>query len=552
LTSPVEMDTTPPTVVGKSPASDATNVPITTTIETTFSEPMNQTATEGAFALKEGEQNVTGAFSWANNTMRFTPDNPLKYNTLYTVSLNAEAKDLAGNPLNPITWTFTTEEEPGEDTIPPAAVTDLTIQKVKSNSVTLSWTATGDDGNIGQASAYDLRYSTSAITDDNFEDATKVENPPTPQVAGSPEVFTVTNLTPQMAYYFALKVLDEVPNISEISNVVNAITTVLLGDVSGDNNVTAYDAALILQHVVGVTNLSSLIDIADVSGNGSITALDAALVLQYTVNLIDHFPAEKPEAAPTDFKVIQSVTVSIPRLNTKPGAKITVPISVDGVVNLFSAKLTLEYDGQMLKLLNISAPELPSWEGPGVGELPSNALLTSHSAETGRLTVGLSSAKAVNGKTSLINLEFEVLPIAIDGKLGQVRIVEAFINEGIQPKIENGSIKVLPYKTALLQNYPNPFNPETWIPFELANEAFATIRIYNINGCLIRTIALGQKAAGMYLSKDKAAYWDGRDNFGEKVSSGVYFYTLQVERQRNPEGNGADKFITTRKLVVVK
>ena len=72
-------------------------------------------------------------------------------------------------------------------------------------------------------------------------------------------------------------------------------------------------------------------------------------------------------------------------------------------------------------------------------------------------------------------------------------------------------------------------------------DAFATIRIYNINGRLIRTIALGQKAAGMYLSKDRAAYWNGRDDFGEKVSSGVYFYTLQ-----------AGKFVATRKLVLVK
>jgi hypothetical protein len=105
----------------------------------------------------------------------------------------------------------------------------------------------------------------------------------------------------------------------------------------------------------------------------------------------------------------------------------------------------------------------------------------------------------------------------------------------------NGSITVIPSTFALLQNYPNPFNPDTWIPFKLAADESVTILIYNQKGQLIRTIVLGQKAAGVYLSKDKAAYWDGRDDLGEKVSSGVYFYSLR-----------AGEFIATRKLVVVK
>jgi hypothetical protein len=96
--------------------------------------------------------------------------------------------------------------------------------------------------------------------------------------------------------------------------------------------------------------------------------------------------------------------------------------------------------------------------------------------------------------------------------------------------------------SALYRNYPNPFNPETWIPFQLASEADVVIRIYNIEGQLVRTLNLGNQPAGTYIMKDKAASWDGKNDEGNLVSSGVYFYTL--------EANG--KKIGTRKMIMLK
>jgi hypothetical protein len=78
------------------------------------------------------------------------------------------------------------------------------------------------------------------------------------------------------------------------------------------------------------------------------------------------------------------------------------------------------------------------------------------------------------------------------------------------------------------QNYPNPFNPETWIPYQLAQSGLAAITIYDSAGQLVRVLDLGYRKAGMYLSHDKAAYWDGRNTAGEDVSSGVYFYHIQA------------------------
>ncbi len=101
--------------------------------------------------------------------------------------------------------------------------------------------------------------------------------------------------------------------------------------------------------------------------------------------------------------------------------------------------------------------------------------------------------------------------------------------------------KLLVVENQLLQNFPNPFNPETWIPYKLTNDTAVTINIYDTKGQLIHNISLGTKQAGIYATKDRAAYWNGRDSLGQKVSSGIYFYTLE-----------AGEFRATRKMVIMK
>ena len=100
---------------------------------------------------------------------------------------------------------------------------------------------------------------------------------------------------------------------------------------------------------------------------------------------------------------------------------------------------------------------------------------------------------------------------------------------------------LIPEETALHRNYPNPFNPETWIPYQLAKPAEVTLTIYDINGQLVRRLAVGHQAAGMYRSRSRAVYWDGRNQLGEPVASGLYFYTLT-----------ADNFTATRRMLILK
>jgi len=83
-------------------------------------------------------------------------------------------------------------------------------------------------------------------------------------------------------------------------------------------------------------------------------------------------------------------------------------------------------------------------------------------------------------------------------------------------------------RTALLQNYPNPFNPETWIPYQLVDDAFVKLTIYDQSGRVVRTMEIGHQISGSYDSREKAVYWDGRNEDGEIVTSGVYPYQLDA------------------------
>jgi hypothetical protein len=100
---------------------------------------------------------------------------------------------------------------------------------------------------------------------------------------------------------------------------------------------------------------------------------------------------------------------------------------------------------------------------------------------------------------------------------------------------------VMPNQTRLLPNYPNPFNPETWIPFELEQEASVSMTIFDSRGRIVRKLEIGHRPAGRHLSQSQAAYWNGRNQRGEAVAAGVYFYTLST--------NG---YTASRKMVIVK
>ena len=149
-------------------------------------------------------------------------------------------------------------------------------------------------------------------------------------------------------------------------------------------------------------------------------------------------------------------------------------------------------------------------------------------AETGLLELSMLEQMDADG----LRVQLEILRATNDGSLNYQQTV-AFL-QAILTAIQ-------PNQTVLLANYPNPFNPETWIPYQLARDSHVQVTIYDTQGAIIRRLELGYRAEGFYTTRGKAAHWDGRNEVGERVASGIYFYQLET-----------DDVSLLRKMVILK
>ena len=203
-------------------------------------------------------------------------------------------------------------------------------------------------------------------------------------------------------------------------------------------------------------------------------------------------------------------------------------VNVDGLVNILDLILIAQDFGKAVSLY--SRTDINKDGAINVLDL---ILVAQHLGES------IAAAPSIMG---IENLE------GLDSTMIQAWIARAQVeNDGsiaFQQGIENLQkllVLLIPKETVLLPNYPNPFNPETWIPYQLSEPAEVTVAIYAVNGELVRTLALGQMPAGIYQSRTRAAYWDGKNDVGESVASGIYFYTLT-----------AGDFTATRKMLIRK
>ena len=208
------------------------------------------------------------------------------------------------------------------------------------------------------------------------------------------------------------------------------------------------------------------------------------------------------------------------------GPALPMDINADGVVNVQDLVAVAEgIDAGAVLPAKIAedvllAAEAAAAEFQGVAEAPMMGFNTSPQVASGITAYG------------------NVAVALADARHFATDDVRAVLEELLQVLAE---MKSIPETTALLPNYPNPFNPETWIPYELAKDAEVTVTIYDVRGGVIRQLLLGYQRAGVYMSRGRAAYWDGRNQIGEPVASGVYFYTLAVE-----------DFSATRRMLILK
>lgn len=212
-------------MVEVSPRAFQQDVALNAQISATFNEAIKpDSVTAQAFQVNAGD--IAGELVVNGSTATLIPAQPLPRNANVTVKLSG-IQDVAGNALvEDYSWTFTTGIDP--DTTAPRAITTLEVEQTGANSVTLGWYASGDDLTFGQATSYDLRYTTGAdcaVTEENFETATKVEGLPAPKPFNEREQFVVTGLGYSTKYCFALKVADDVPHVSGLSNVASTTTS---------------------------------------------------------------------------------------------------------------------------------------------------------------------------------------------------------------------------------------------------------------------------------------------------------------------------------------
>ena len=204
---------------------------------------------------------------------------------------------------------------------------------------------------------------------------------------------------------------------------------------------------------------------------------------------------------------------------------LTGDVNRDGVVNILDL---IRVARQLGKGMSSDSPE--DINGDGVVNIFDLTLVAQG--------IGKTSAAAPTVATGSVD------PATIEVWIAQARLADdgsiAF-RQGIQNLQNLLASLFIPQETALLANYPNPFNPETWIPYQLAVPAEVALTIYDMNGGMVRRLEVGHQSAGMYQSRGRALYWDGRNGRGESVASGIYFYTLS-----------AGEFTATRKMLIRK
>jgi len=334
---------------------------------------------------------------------------------------------------------------------------------------------------------------------------------------------------------------DEVTDMVDYSGWrTGGIGNILLGDVSLNGEIRAYDASLVLQDLAALITLTPRqMLIADVNCSGAHSTLDASLILRYVAGLEPFFPCAY-EHVPTKggepvFEPVVTepypgseegdFAVSLPSVEVAPGQVATVPIRVSGSGELLGHEYRLAFDPLQMSvegvaLLPAAAGASLLWNEPAAGELRIVLARAELLPVEDAVAISLRGAEALPGPT----------PAAI--RLDLARLNEQLVVDGA-----TGGGQA-PAALGLSQNHPNPFNPSTLIKYAVPEGAASRVdlRVFDLRGRLVRLLVDGVRPPGRH-----EVIWDGRDDAGRRVSSGVYLYRIEV--------GGAEQ---TRKMVLVK
>jgi hypothetical protein len=314
------------------------------------------------------------------------------------------------------------------------------------------------------------------------------------------------------------------------------------GDVNADGSLTITDAGDMLSDFVGIERIFGGQDnafanaVADVDYDPTAsgydpgdeetwperpTITDVGDVLSRFVEIISEFKVEAnwrgyfSGSAPSITNVLPENTV-LRHASLDYGRDMAIKVVLDEYTDVFGADIMMSYNSSLMTVGNVFTED---------------RLLAYNDSKINQLRIAVVNMPLTDNENPLADVQFVLNPGADKTEaLDSIKLTKVEINDGLVPvNLENR----IPKELELLQNYPNPFNPETWIPYELDKASDVEIRIYNVNGEMIRNITLGQQSPGYYVTRDKAAYWNGLNNHGERVSSGIYFYQVLANNRES-------------------
>ena len=317
---------------------------------------------------------------------------------------------------------------------------------------------------------------------------------------------------------------------------VLTIEPALAADISGDGVVNIQDLVTVaLEFGESGADLTG-----DVNGDGVVNIVDIVTIARdFGLSVVVAAPALSPAG---DARVVAAARTVVG--SDAFALDLFLRDVSSGLDGVGGYDVELAFDPSQLRLVGMDEGDM--FDDAGVVFRQTHTAAEA-AAGTARLLAVPLTEMASSGEGDVGTLRFEVLG-SWDRALRSLRIVRADIADRqarglrstLTPLVRDMRLTA-DGRTMAGQNYPNPFNPETWIPYQLTEDADVTVRIYSADGSVVRTLDLGRQPAGGYVGRDGAAYWDGSNETGEKVASGVYFYEFR-----------AGSYSQVRRMVILK
>jgi hypothetical protein len=297
---------------------------------------------------------------------------------------------------------------------------------------------------------------------------------------------------------------------------------ILAGDVSQNGTISAFDASLTLQHVVGAIVLSAgQQTAADVTANGAITAMDASYILRYVVGIVTGFPGlgrviGTPEAP--------GYAIATRSIEGSDDLEAVVNLKATGV---YATQMRIAFDSSSVRPVLVAKTS------------KSDSLQLAWHVSGSELRIAQAGALPVSAEGAWAVVRFE--RIVSGGSTGSIAVAEFLVNEaGIATSAEEATADI-PTTFGLDQNFPNPFNPSTTVRFQLPAASFVTLKVFDVLGREVATLVRAELPAGFHQST-----WNGADAAGRLSSSGMYLLVMQAE-----PSNG-EPFRSVRKMILAK